>query len=305
MAEGATRCGFVAVLGAPNAGKSTFVNQAVGTKVSTVTHKVQTTRFRVLGICMRGASQIIFIDTPGIFAPKRRLDRSMVSAAWRGALESDRVVLMIDAQNDRIGEDDPIVDGLKTRNRSAILLLNKIDQVDKARLLDLAERLNRIRRADGQPLFSETFMISALSGDGVDHVLERLTVDIPEGPWMFPEDQVSDLPERMLAADLTREKIMLRLHQEIPYKITVETENWNERKDGSVRIEQVIYVTREAYKKILLGKKGQVIKAIGSAARTELEELLGCKVHLFLFVKVRNWEDDPARYGHWGLEFDV
>lgn len=300
-----TRCGFVAVLGAPNAGKSTFVNCAVGSKVSSVTHKVQTTRFRVLGICVRGDAQVIFMDTPGIFQPTRRLERSMVSAAWRGAVEADDVLLLVDCQRGDSDDDRTVIDGLRQRNRDSVLILNKTDRVRKSDLLALSSRLNALTREDGKPLFKQTFMISALTGDGVDAVLDHLADRVPAGPWLFPGDQVSDLPERLLVADLTREKIMLRLHQEIPYKITVETENWREQKGGAVRIEQVIYVSREGHKGIVLGKGGRTIKAIGEAARREMEEILGCTVHLFLFVKVRQWEDDPARYGVWGLEFDV
>ncbi len=299
-AENNTRCGFVALVGAPNAGKSTLLNQLVGTKVSIVSPKVQTTRTRVLGICISGQSQIAFIDTPGIFAPKRRLDRAMVAAAWGGASEADEVVLLVDASKGITRDTEEIIARLKDTQSKVILALNKVDQVKKPVLLDLAAKL------DAEGVFSDVFMISALKGNGVDDLLAFLASRAPEGPWHYPEDQISDLPERMLAAEITREKVFLQLKQELPYRITVETENWEERKDGSVKIDQLLFVQKDGHKQIVLGKGGQQIKKIGAAARRELEEILDCKVHLFLFVKVREgWEDDPERYRHWGLDFNV
>jgi len=299
-AENNTRCGFVALVGAPNAGKSTLLNQLVGTKVSIVSPKVQTTRTRVLGICISGQSQIAFIDTPGIFAPKRRLDRAMVAAAWGGASEADEVVLLVDASKGITRDTEEIIARLKDTQSKVILALNKVDQVKKPVLLDLAAKL------DAEGVFSDIFMISALKGNGVDDLLAFLAARAPEGPWHYPEDQISDLPERMLAAEITREKVFLQLKQELPYRITVETENWEERKDGSVKIDQLLFVQKDGHKQIVLGKGGQQIKKIGAAARRELEEILDCKVHLFLFVKVREgWEDDPERYRHWGLDFNV
>ena len=295
-----TRCGFVALVGAPNAGKSTLLNQMVGTKVSIVSPKVQTTRTRVLGICIENQSQIAFIDTPGIFAPKRRLDRAMVAAAWGGANDADEIVLLIDAAKGITADAEEIIRTLKETKRTAILALNKVDQVKKPVLLELAAKL------DQEGVFSDVFMISALEGTGVGDLLKFLAQKVPEGPWHYPEDQVSDLPERMLAAEITREKVFLLLKQELPYRITVETEKWEERKDGSVKIDQIIYVQKDGHKRIVLGKGGQQIKKIGELARRELEEILDCKVHLFLFVKVRDsWEDDPARYRHWGLDFNA
>jgi len=295
-----TRCGFVALVGAPNAGKSTLLNQMVGTKVSIVSPKVQTTRTRVLGICIENQSQIAFIDTPGIFAPKRRLDRAMVAAAWGGADDADEIVLLIDAAKGINADAEEIIRRLKETKRTAILALNKVDQVKKPVLLELAAKL------DQEGVFSDIFMISALEGIGVGDLLKFLAQKVPEGPWHYPEDQVSDLPERMLAAEITREKVFLLLKQELPYRITVETEKWEERKDGSVKIDQILFVQKDGHKRIVLGKGGQQIKKIGEIARRELEEILDCKVHLFLFVKVREaWEDDPARYRHWGLDFNA
>jgi len=295
-----TRCGFVALVGAPNAGKSTLLNQMVGTKVSIVSPKVQTTRTRVLGICIENQSQIAFIDTPGIFAPKRRLDRAMVAAAWGGADDADEIVLLIDAAKGINADAEEIIRRLKETKRTAILALNKVDQVKKPVLLELAAKL------DQEGVFSDIFMISALEGTGVGDLLKFLAQKVPEGPWHYPEDQVSDLPERMLAAEITREKVFLLLKQELPYRITVETEKWEERKDGSVKIDQILFVQKDGHKRIVLGKGGQQIKKIGEIARRELEEILDCKVHLFLFVKVREaWEDDPARYRHWGLDFNA
>lgn len=299
--EGPTRCGFVALVGAPNAGKSTLTNALVGAKVAIVTPKAQTTRFRVLGIALAGASQIVLVDTPGIFAPKRRLDRAMVAAAWQGADDADLVVLLVDATAKRIGsETQAIVDRLNAAGREAVLVLNKVDAVARPSLLDLSAKLNAAGR------FARTFMISALTGDGLEALRAHLAATVPEGPWLYPEDELSDLPERLLAAEITREKLFLKLRQELPYAATVETEEWAEFEDGSVRIAQVVFVQRDSQKAIVLGKGGQMIKAIGAAARQELEELLDRRVHLALFVKVRdNWIDDPDRYRPWGLDYDV
>ncbi|MGO1075991.1 GTPase Era [Inquilinus sp. CA228] len=301
MTEAATRCGFVALIGAPNAGKSTLLNTLVGTKVAIVSPKVQTTRSRVLGIATEGATQIVFVDTPGIFKPRRRLDRAMVAAAWAGAAEGDLVLLLVDASLRGVREESrSIVEKLAQSKRQAILILNKIDAVRREVLLALASDLN----ASG--VFTDTFMISALTGDGVDDLRRALADRLPEGPWLFPEDQVSDMPMRLLAAEITREKLFLRLQQELPYAVAVETEDWEEQKDGSVRISQIIYVQRNGQKAIVLGHSGQMIKAIGTAARLELEEITEQRVHLSLFVKVReNWLDDPARYSIWGLDYDA
>jgi GTP-binding protein Era len=301
MTEEATRCGFVALIGAPNAGKSTLLNTLVGTKVAIVSPKVQTTRSRVLGILTEGTAQIVFVDTPGIFKPRRRLDRAMVAAAWAGAAEGDLVLLLVDAALKGVREETRgIVEKLAQTKRKAILILNKIDAVRHEVLLALAADLN----ATG--VFTDTFMISALTGSGVDDLRRHLAGQLPEGPWLFPEDQVSDMPMRLLAAEITREKLFLRLQQELPYAVAVETEAWEEQKDGSVRISQVIYVQRDGQKAIVLGHGGQMIKAIGTAARRELEEITEQRVHLSLFVKVReNWLDDPARYSTWGLDYDA
>ncbi len=300
IAIDATRCGFIAILGAPNVGKSTLLNRLVGTKVSIVSPKVQTTRSRVLGIVLRGPAQIIFIDTPGIFTPRRRLDRAMVGAAWGGASDADAVLLLIDAVRGIDKDSRAIVDRLKTSGRRALLALNKIDLVPKPKLLDLASTL------DAEGIFNHIYMISAATGDGVEELLGELDELVAPGPWMFPEDQVSDMPMRLLAAEITREKLFLQLHQELPYAATVETETWDDRKDGSAAIEQVIYVRRESQRAIILGHKGARIKSIGAAARLELEEILEKRVHLFLFVKVREkWEDDPERYRDWGLDFNA
>lgn len=293
-----TRAGFVALIGAPNAGKSTLVNRLVGTKVSIVSHKVQTTRAVVRGIAMRGKSQIIFADTPGIFQPRRRLDRAMVDAAWGGAKDADMVALLIDAERGIRGDAERILDNLDSVKLPKILLLNKIDRVPREQLLALVKTVTE--RAH----FDHTFLISALNGDGCDDFMNHLAKEMPESPYLYPEDQVSDLPARILAAEVTREKLFLRLHQELPYSAHVEVENWEERKDGSVKIDQVIYIQRSAHKKIVIGNKGETIKAISTAARKELTEMLGQPVHLFLFVKVReNWIDDPERYREMGLEF--
>ena len=294
----ATRSGFVALLGAPNAGKSTLVNRLVGTKVSIVSHKVQTTRAIVRGIATRGRTQIVFVDTPGIFRPKRRLDRAMVTTAWGGAQDADMVLVLIDAQRGLKGDAAEILDRLGEIRQPKILLLNKVDAVKRETLLALTAEAN------GKVPFERTFMISALTGSGCDDLLGYLAEALPEGPWFYPEDQISDLPMRQLAAEITREKLYLRLHEELPYSSHVETEKWEEKKNGSVRIEQVIYVERESQKKIVIGRKGETIRAIGEAARKELAEILEQNVHLFLFVKVReNWGDDPERYREMGLEF--
>jgi GTP-binding protein Era len=297
------RCGFVAVIGAPNVGKSTLVNALVGSKVTIVSPKVQTTRTVIRGIAIEGRSQLIFVDTPGIFAPRRRLDRAMVAVAWTGAQEADIVALMVDAKRclDRGGLDDEtsaIVDKLNETPGARILIVNKVDLVDKPSLLGLAGTANERMK------FDATFMVAALSGNGVADVRRWLAAHVPPGPWHYPEDQISDAPMRALAAEITREKIYLRLHQELPYRSTVETDVWKELRDGSVRIEQTIFVERESQRKIALGKDGQAIRAIGSAARQEIARLIEKPVHLFLFVKVREgWEDDPARYREMGLEF--
>ena len=292
------RCGFVAIVGAPNAGKSTLLNLFVGSKVSIVTPKVQTTRFRVRGISIHGETQIIFVDTPGIFAPKRRLERAMVDAAWSGARDADIVVVLVDARRGVDADTGRIVEGLKAGGRKAVLALNKIDLVQRADLLPLSAGL------DASGIFTDTFMVSALTGDGVDDLRDHLAARLPPGPWLYPEDQIADMPLRLLAAEVTREKLFLRLYQELPYALTVETESWAERDDGSVRIDQVIHVLRKAHKPIVLGKGGRQIKAVGSAARGELEGLLERRVHLFLHVKVApKWLDDPGYYRDLGLEF--
>jgi len=293
-----TRSGFVALIGAPNAGKSTLVNRLVGAKVSIVTHKVQTTRAIVRGIATHGVAQIVFVDTPGIFKPRRRLDRAMVSTAWGGAKDADVVMLLVDAERGLKGDTGEILDGLKDVRQPKILVLNKVDRVKPETLLKLTAEANE------RVAFGNTFMVSALTGSGCDDLLDHLAKTLPEGPWYYPEDQISDLPMRQLAAEITREKLYLRLHEELPYSSHVENEKWEERKDGSVRIEQVIYVERDSQKAIVLGHRGQTLKAIGEAARKELAEILEQKVHLFLFVKVReNWGDDPDRYREMGLDF--
>ena len=297
MPEG-TRAGFIALIGAPNAGKSTLINQLVGTKVSIVTHKVQTTRAIVRGIAMHDKAQLVFVDTPGIFQPKRRLDRAMVDTAWGGARDADVIALLIDARKGVDEEAEAIMERLANIKTPKVLILNKIDVTRRDKLLELAKAANEIMP------FDETFMVSALNGDGVDTILDYFASKLPEGPWLYPEDQPSDLPLRILAAEITREKLFERLHQELPYISTVETEQWQERKDGSVRIEQTIYVERDSQKSIVLGKKGQTIKAISKTSREELAEIIDAPVHLFLFVKVReNWADDPERYREMGLEF--
>ena len=293
-----TRSGFVALIGAPNAGKSTLVNQLVGTKVSIVTHKVQTTRALVRGIATHGAAQIVFIDTPGIFRPRRRLDTAMVTTAWGGAKDADMVLVLIDAERGIKGDADALLDRLADVRQPKVLVLNKVDRVKREALLALTQAANE------RVAFERTFMVSALTGSGCQDLLDYLEQALPAGPWYYPEDQISDLPMRQLAAEITREKLYLRLHQELPYSSHVETEKWEEKKDGSVRIEQVIYVERDSQKKIVLGHKGETIRAIGEASRKEIGAILEQKVHLFLFVKVReNWGDDPERYREMGLEF--
>ena len=295
-----TRAGFVALIGEPNAGKSTLLNRMVGAKVSIVTHKVQTTRARIRGVAMEGETQIVFVDTPGLFQPKRRLDRAMVAAAWGGAADADIVVLMVEAHRGLTEGVERILEGLVDigQGRKVALAINKTDRVQSEVLLGLAKALN------DRFAFVETFMISAERGHGVDALRQWLAGELPEGPWLYPEDQIADLPMRMIAAEMTREKLTLRLHQELPYQLTVETENWEERKDGSARIDQLIYVIRDGHKGIVLGHKGETIKAVSKAAREELEEFLGRKVHLFLQVKVRpNWLDEAERYSEMGLEF--
>jgi GTPase len=296
--EAATRCGFVALIGAPNAGKSTLANALVGGKVSIVTPKVQTTRTLVRGIAVVGAAQLIFVDTPGIFSPRRRLDRAMVGTAWGSTQDADIVALLIDAHKGIKEDDEAILRKLGEVRAPKVLVLNKIDLVEKRKLLALTETLNG--RAD----FAATFMIAALTGDGVADLKNWLAAHVPAGPWLYPEDQMSDAPLRQLAAEITREKLYLRLHQELPYQSTVETEVWKELRDGSVRIEQTIYVERESQRKIVLGKAGQAIKAIGAAARADIAAAIEQPVHLFLHVKVREgWGDDPERYREMGLEF--
>jgi len=292
------RCGFVAIIGAPNVGKSTLVNALVGSKVTIVSPKVQTTRAIIRGIAIAGAAQLIFVDTPGIFAPRRRLDRAMVAVAWSGAHDADIVALMIDAKRGLDEEGAAIAAKLADMRATKILIVNKVDLVAKPSLLGLVQEVNE------RLAFAATFMISAESGNGVEAVKQWIAAHVPEGPWHYPEDQISDAPLRSLAAEITREKIYLRLHQELPYRSTVETDQWKELRDGSVRIEQTIYVERESQRKIALGKGGQAIKAIGALAREEIARLIEKPVHLFLFVKVREgWEDDPARYREMGLEF--
>jgi GTP-binding protein Era len=293
-----TRCGFVALIGAPNAGKSTLTNALVGTKVSIVSHKVQTTRSLVRGIAIEGVSQIVLVDTPGIFAPKRRLEKAMVRSAWGGAGDADAVVLLIDARAGITEEVEAIMRGLAEVRRPRAVLLNKIDLVKRDSLLGLAADVAAKISVD------RLFMVSALEGDGLAELRAWLAEIVLPGPWLYPEDQISDAPMRMLAAEITREKLFHRLHEELPYRSTVETDSWKELKDGSVRIEQTIFVERESQRKIVLGKGGETIKAISTASRKELVDIVETKVHLFLFVKVReNWADDPERYREMGLDF--
>jgi len=296
-----TRAGFVALIGEPNAGKSTLLNRMVGAKVSIVTHKVQTTRARIRGIAMEGQSQIVFVDTPGLFRPRRRLDRAMVAAAWSGAGDADVIVLLVEAHRGLTEGTQAIIDTLRDRiprGRKVVLAINKIDRVKAEVLLGLAEKLN-----EAFP-FAETFMISAERGYGVDKLRKWLAEEIPAGPWFYPEDQIADLPMRLIAAEVTREKLTLRLHEELPYQLTVETEQWEDRPDGSTRIDQIVYVSRDGHKGIVLGNKGETIKAVGQAARVDLMEFLGRPVHLFLQVKLReNWLEEPERYSEMGLDF--
>jgi GTPase len=297
-AKPATRCGFVALIGAPNVGKSTLVNALVGSKVTIVSRKVQTTRALIRGIVIEDNAQIILVDTPGIFAPKRRLDRAMVSTAWSGAHDADLVCVLLDAKAGIDEEADAILSKLATVKHPKILVLNKIDLVPREKLLALA------KAANDRMKFEETFMIAALSGDGVDDLRKTLAKMVPAGPFHYPEDQMSDAPMRHLAAEITREKIFRQLHQELPYQSTVETDSWTERKDKSIRIEQTIFVERDSQRKIVLGKGGATIKSIGADSRKEIAEIVGVPVHLFLFVKVReNWSDDPDRYREMGLDF--
>jgi GTPase len=293
-----TKAGFVALIGAPNAGKSTLLNSLVGSKVSIVSRKVQTTRALVRGIAIEGEAQIVFVDTPGIFKPKRRLDRAMVTSAWGGAGDADVIALLLDVRKGIDEEAEAILEKLPDLKQAKVLILNKIDLIERSRLLELAAKLNE------KVPFAHTFMISALKGDGIDTLRRQLAAMMPEGPWLYPEDQISDAPLRMLAAEITREKIYERLHEELPYQSTVETDQWQPRPDGSVRIEQTVFVERDSQRKIVLGKGGQTIKAIGQAARKEIAEIAEAPVHLFIFVKVReNWSDDPERYREMGLEF--
>jgi len=296
-----TRCGFVALIGEPNAGKSTLLNRMVGAKISIVTHKVQTTRARIRGVALEGDVQLVFVDTPGLFAPRRRLDRAMVNAAWSGAADADIVVLLIEAHRGLTAGVQSILDALRERmseGREVVLAINKIDRVKAEELLALSEQLN------AEYNFVSTFMISAERGHGVDTLRKYLAERLPKGPWLYPEDQIADLPMRMIAAEMTREKLTLRLHEELPYQLTVETESWEEKPDGSVRVGQLIYVMRDGHKGIVLGAKGATIKAVSTAARMELAEFLGRPVHLFLQIKVRpNWLEEPERYSEMGLNF--
>lgn len=296
-----TRAGFVALIGEPNAGKSTLLNRMVGAKVSIVTHKVQTTRTRIRGIAMEGDAQIVFVDTPGLFRPRRRLDRAMVAAAWGGAADAEIIVLLIEAHRGLTDGVGTVLDTLRERvtpNQIVALAINKIDRVKAEILLDLTQRMN-----EAYP-FAQTFLISAERGHGTDKLKSWLGETLPEGPWLYPEDQIADLPLRMIAAEMTREKLTLRLHQELPYELTVETESWEDKADGSVRIEQIIYVARDGHKGIVLGNKGETIKSISQSSRAEIGAFLERTVHLFLQVKVReNWLEDRERYDEMGLNF--
>jgi len=301
MAETQKKCGFVGLIGAPNAGKSTLMNRLVGTKVSIVSPKVQTTRSRIIGIAMQEQTQVVFIDTPGIFDPKKRLEKAMVSAAWQGARDADIIALLVDASRRGIGDDTwNIIKTLQEKDKKAILILNKVDLLPREKLLALADELFEAG------IFTKVYMISALKGAGVEKLMLDLSQGLPEGPWMYPEDQVSDLPARLLAAEITREKLFLQLQQELPYACAVETEEWENFDNGSIRIRQVIYVLRDSQKGIVLGKGGKRIKSVGQASRLELEEMFECPVHIQLFVKVREkWVDDPERYQEWGLDFNA
>ena len=299
MADSKTRCGYIALLGAPNAGKSTLTNHFVGSKVSIVSPKAQTTRTTVKGIGIYKNTQIIFLDTPGIFKPKRRLDRAMVASAWSGLADADIAVLLVDAKRGADDETKAIIEKLKEKDINAILVLNKTDLVKGERLLQLAHELNALYP------FKETFMVSALSGKGTEEFYDYLADNLPQSPWFYPEEQMSDMPLKLLAAEVVREKLFLYLRQELPYALTVEPELWERREDGSVRAEMTIYVERDGQKQIILGKNGSMIKKIGQSARLELENLLEDRIHLFLFVKVReNWVEDKARYTDWNLDFN-
>lgn len=297
--SGETRkCGYVTLIGAPNAGKSTLLNQLVGAKIAIVSPKVQTTRARVTAIAIEGDTQIVFVDTPGIFAPSRRLEKAMVNAAWDGTQDADQVALLVDAVKGITKDVERIIEGLQKSGQRAHIILNKIDAIKRDKLLGLTQKLT------DRGLFDKIFMVSALTGDGVPELRAELAKEMPEGPWLYPEDQLALAPMRHLAAEITREKLFLRMNQELPYSLTVETESWEDREDGSVKINQVIFVSRENHKPMILGKGGQTIKKIGAMAREELEESLGQRVHLFLFVKVREkWIDDPERYREMGLDF--
>ena len=295
-----TRSGFVALIGEPNAGKSTLLNRMVGAKISIVTHKVQTTRTRIRGVSIENQSQIIFVDTPGLFIPRRRLDRAMVAAAWNGAADSDITLLMVEAHRGLTEGVEKIISSISEigMNGKIALVINKIDKVNVNDLLSLSKEIN------DRHLFVETFMISAEKGKGINDLRRWLASDLPEGPWLYPDDQISDMPLRMIAAEITREKLTLRLHQELPYQLTVETEKWEEKTDKSVRIEQIIYLCRSGHKGIVLGKKGETIKAVSMASRLSIEEFLGAKVHLFLRLKVREkWMEETERYSEMGLDF--
>lgn len=299
--DGTTRAGFVALIGEPNAGKSTLLNRMVGAKVSIVTHKVQTTRTRIRGIAMEGSAQIVFVDTPGLFRPRRRLDRAMVAAAWGGAADADVIVLLIEAHRGLTSGVQAIIDRMRDqipRGQPVALAINKIDRIKAENLLVLAQKMS-----EAFP-FVETFMISAEKGYGVDKLRQWLASQLPEGPWFYPEDQIADLPMRMIAAEITREKLTLRLHEELPYQLTVETEKWEDRPDGSTRIDQIVYVARDGHKGIVLGNRGETIKAIGQAARVDITEFIGRPAHLFLTVKVRpGWLEEAERYSEMGLDF--
>lgn len=298
-----TRCGFVALIGAPNAGKSTLINALVGEKVSIVTRKAQTTRSTVRGVAIRGETQIVFVDTPGLFAPKRRLDRAMVASAWGAAADADALALLVDAKKEAASptvseETEAILETLKERHKPKVLVLNKIDLMDREKLLALSARLNAAHP------FLETFMVAAATGDGLDRLADHLAAMLPKSPWLYPEDQIAEAPIRSLAAEITREKLFDRLHDELPYQATVETDSWKDQPDGSARVEQTVFVTREGHRKIVIGEGGRTIKAIGTAARKDISEAHGATVHLFLHVKVReHWQDDPERYRAMGLDF--
>jgi len=292
------RCGFVALIGAPNTGKSTLLNRLVGQKVAIVTHKVQTTRMRLRGIAIEGAAQLVFVDTPGIFEPRRRLDRAMVAAAWEGVADADRTVLVIDAARGLAAEDRAIIDRLARAERRAVVALNKIDRIERRNLLPLAAEL------EGSGIAEAIYMISAKTGDGIADLKAALATEMPRGPWLFPADQITDVTSRVMAAEITREKVYLRLHQELPYAITVETESWQERADGSAEIRQIIHVARDSQKGIVIGKGGRTLKAIGEEARGEMETLFERRIHLFLFVRVTaRWQEDREQYLAMGLDY--